>query len=52
MVLRQYDSVVVEEVVVALARAPTAEETASRVWSPPDALVRASVGEGDEARVR
>ena len=38
MVLRQYDSMVVEEIVVALARAPTAEETA-----PQDALAR--VGE-------
>ena len=45
MVLRQYDSTAVEEMVVALARAPTAEETASLVWTPPDALARASVGE-------
>ena len=52
MVLRQYDSKVVEEMVVALARSPTAKETASRVWAPPDALARASVGEGDEARAR
>ena len=50
MVLRQYDSMVVEETVVALARAPTAEETAPRVWAPPVALARASVAEGDEAR--
>ena len=45
MVLRQYDSMV-----VALAGAPTAEETAPRVWAPLDALARASMGEGDEAR--
>ena len=40
MVLRQYDSMVVEEMVVALASAPTTEETASRVCAPPDALAR------------
>ena len=35
--------------VVALAKAPAAEETASWVWAPPDALAHAAVGGGDEA---
>ena len=42
IVPRQHDPKVVEEMVVALAGAPTAEETA------PDALAHASVGGGDE----
>ena len=44
MVPRQHDPMVVEEMVVALAGAPTAEDTA------PGALAHASVGGGDESR--
>ena len=46
MVLRQDDPTVVEEMVVAVAGA---EETASWVWAPPDALAHALVGGGDES---
>ena len=49
MVLRQHDPMVVEEMVVALAGAPTAEETASWVWAPPDAMAHALVGGGDDS---
>ena len=38
-----------EENMVSLAEAPAAEETASWVWVPPDALAQETVGGGDEA---